>query len=117
MGVFCASIAFTKEGELALRNGSLGQTGSLLGKNMGHLNFMQIQDPTAEGTNEVDMGLDVAVKPFHPIDIAQTLDQPLLFEQRQVPIDSAQGNVRNFRFDPGVDHLSGGMSIGGAEIG
>ena len=83
----------------------VGQYGSLIVQILGYMHLVQIFHQTAAGTDEVDMGGDVSVEPFHTIHAAQTLDHPLLLEKSQVPINGAKRDIRHGGFQTGVNRL------------
>lgn len=107
-----AALAGTGEGQLAMSHGSSGVLRRLAAQAFGDFHVGQVDDTVATLTDEVDMGVNVAVKPLDPIHCAETLDQTLLLEQCQVPIYSTQRYVRIFMLDLGMNPIGRRVNIG-----
>ena len=69
------------------------------------MDLMKIRDSVAFFANEVDVGIGVAIEPFHTFDGADAGDQALLLEQSQIPVNGSQGDVRVFCLKHFVDHI------------
>ena len=61
------------------------------------------------------MGFGVAIESFDSLHGTDTGNQTLLFEQRQVPVNRSQGDVRVFRLKHFVDHVRRRVGIGGTQ--
>ena len=52
--------------------------------------------------DEVDVGFGVCIEAFHTVDGAHADDQALLLEERQIPVDRSQRDVRVLSFQLGM---------------
>lgn len=73
--------------------------------------MFDVNDGTAVIADEVDVGFDCAVEPLHTVDTAETLDQALLFEEGEIPVNGPEGQVRDFGFQLGINDLSGRVLV------
>ena len=88
---FCQTIpAGSEEHKLTAVNLSSDVVRGFAAQTLGCIHLMKIMDGAAAVADEVDMGRRVAVKPFDPMDHAQTLDQPLGLEQGEVAVYGCQ---------------------------
>ena len=97
--------AKTADGHLAAVHLIAGAIGDFLIQGVGDVDLVQIRDSVAAFANEVDVGVGVAIEPFHTFDGADAGDQALLLEQRQIPVNGSQGDVRVFCLKHFVDHV------------
>ena len=81
------------------------------------LHLEKILYRAAAGTDEMDMGLCGAIKPFNPVYRSHTGNDPLTFEQGKIPVDRRQGNVRLLLLEQLVQSLGAGVGVGSAEAG
>ena len=110
-----AAAAKTADGHLAAVHLIAGAIGDFLIQGVGDVDLVQIRDSVAAFANEVDVGVGVAIEPLHTFDGADAGDQTLLLEQRQIPVNGSQGDVRVFGLKHFVDHVRRGMSCGRAK--
>lgn len=103
--VFQTAAAKTTDGQLAAVHLIAGAIGNFLTQGVGDDDLMEIGDGVAAFTDEVDMGRGVTVEPFHTFDGAYAGNQTLLLEQRQIPVNGSQGDVRVFGLKHFVDHV------------
>ena len=97
--------AKTADGHLAAVHLIAGAIGDFLTQGVGDVDLVEIRDGVAFFANEVDVGGCVAIEPFHTFDGADAGDQTLLLEQRQIPVNGSQGDVRVFCLKHFVDHV------------
>ena len=97
--------AKTTDGQLAAVHLIAGAIGDFLTQGVGDVDLVQIGDRVAAFANEVNMIDGVSVEPFHTVDSAYAGNQALLLEQRQIPVNGSQGDVRVFGLKHFVDHV------------
>ena len=97
--------AKTTDGQLAAVHLIAGAIGDFPVEGSGDLDLMQIGDRVTCFANEVDMGFGVGIEPLHTFDGAYAHDLALLLEQRQIPVNGSQGDVRVFGLKHFVDHV------------
>ena len=68
-------------------------------------------------TDEVDMGGNITIKPFHTTHSSQAGDQTLILEQSQIAVHCTQSQVWNFRLELGVHPVGRGVFCGLAQAG
>ena len=103
--VFQAAAAKAADGQLAAAHLIAGAIGYFLTQGVGDQDLMEIGNSITFFANEVDMVDGVAVEPFHTFDGADAGNQALLLEQRQIPVNGRQGDVRVFGLKHFVDHV------------
>ena len=110
--VFQTAAAKTTDGQLAAVHLIAGAIGNFLTQGVGDGDLMEIGNGVALFADEVDMVDGVAIEPFHTFDGADAGDQALLLEQRQIPVNGSQGDVRVFGLKHFVDHVRRGVGCG-----
>ena len=107
-----AALAGAGEGQLAIGHGSSGLTCRPAAQAFRDFHVGQVDDTVATLTDEVNMGINITVEPFHAIHRAETLDHTLLLKQRQVSVNGTQRNVRIFMLDLSINPISRRVNIG-----
>ena len=110
-----AAAAKTADGHLAAVHLIAGAIGDFPVQGVGDVDLMQIRDSVAFFANEVDVGVGVAIEPFHTLDGADAGDEALLLEQSQIPVNGSQGDVRVFCLKHFVDHVRRWVGISRTE--
>ena len=106
MGLLVLTIfAQTGEGELTVGNRAAGAGGCRLIQFLRNPELAQIHHFTAAGADVVDMGDGVGVKPLYAGNSANADHQAQFFEKGQVPVDRADGQIRDLRRELGEDPL------------
>ena len=72
-----------------------------------HFHLGKIDHCVAAGADEVNMGCGVGIEALNSAHSTQTLDDSLIFEQGQIPIDRGQRDVRMFVLEQLVQGLCG----------
>ena len=103
--VFQAAAAKTADGQLAAVHLIARAIGDFLTQGVGDADLMEIGNSAAVFANEVNMIDGISVESLHTVDGAYAGDQALLFEQRQIPVNGSQGDVRVFGLKHFVDHV------------
>ena len=80
-------------------------------KGAGKRHIVQIQNCGAIVTNEMHMGLRVAVESLHTVDCGHTHNQTFLLKQGKVSVDRSQGQIRDLGFEMLVNRLRRGVHI------
>ena len=80
-----------------------------------HRNLMQINHSAAVVTDKVIVRVDVCIIALLSVDHRHTLYRPLLPEEVQVPVDSAQRQIRMGWLEPLINPVSRGVDMGGAD--
>ena len=83
---------------------------------LGDGKLVQVDYRVTLAAKEVDMGIGVAVKPFHTADRCHADDQALLLEQVQIPVDCADGQIRDLLFQLRIDRFGTGVRLGSLQV-
>ena len=78
--------AHTGKGELTAGDFAAGSGCRRLIQFLRDPDLMQIQHPSAVGTDVMDMWGGISVESLHAFHCAETYDDSLLFKQRQIPV-------------------------------
>ena len=100
-----AALAGACKAELAFTDGAAGGLFHRAAQLLRHRDLGKIDDAVAGSADKVDMGIDVSIEALDATHGAQALDQPLRFEQGQIPIHCSKGDVRVL----GQEHLMQGL--------
>ena len=111
-----AIMADAGEAELALGHLAAAAAFGYAFQTFGNFHIHQIDDSVAFLTDEVDVGVGVAIKPLHSFDCGHADRQTLLLEQVQVPVDRAHRQVRDLSLQLSKDSFRGGMIGYGLQI-
>ena len=83
----------------------------------GNGDLVQVQHRIAAGADEMDMGIGVGIESLNAPDGGDALDQTLLLEPGQIPVDRCQRNVGMLNLEHFVDHFRGGVGIRALQAG
>ena len=111
MAVFLAALGADAR-KLQMIGGDDTACGGFIQHALGQCHMIQIQNLSALGTDEVGVGFCPIVKPFKAVHNADGLNDILLFEHGDVPIDGAQTEIGKAGLQLPVDPFGGGMAFG-----
>ena len=102
----------TDTGELQLIADDAAAGSCFIQHALGQGHMFQVQNLTAVGADKVGVGFRAVVEPLQAVDNADGLNDILLFEHGNIPVDRTQTQVGEIGFQLPVDPFGGGMAFG-----
>ena len=93
-----AGPALAGEGELTAGNCAADGAFCFGAEGLGSAELVQVNHRVAAFADEMHMWVGVGIEPFHSVDCGDDGHQSLLTEESQIPVDCADGQIRDLLF-------------------